>query len=62
MCLGSRRLEAFLYEAAQNIELFQYSRSTLKIKKPVEVDVLVKAYPMVPLSCRSDLARRYLRH
>jgi hypothetical protein len=26
------------------------------------VDVLLKAYPIVPLSCRSNLARRYLQH
>jgi hypothetical protein len=32
MCRRSRRLEAFLYEAAQNFELFQYSRSKLKMK------------------------------
>ncbi len=31
-----------------------------KIKKPIAVDVLFKTYPMVPLSCRSNLARRYL--
>jgi hypothetical protein len=33
----------------------------IKIKKPIAVDVLFKAYPMVPLSCRSNVAkRRYL--
>ncbi len=31
-----------------------------KNKKPTAVDVLFKASPMVPLSCRSNLARRYL--
>jgi hypothetical protein len=31
-----------------------------KNKKPIAVDVLFKAYPMVPLSYRSNLARRYL--
>ena len=31
-----------------------------KYKKPLAVDVLFKAYPMVPLSCRSNLAGRYL--
>jgi hypothetical protein len=29
-------------------------------KKAIAVDVLFKAYPMVPLSCRSNLARRYI--
>ncbi len=28
----------------------------LKKQKPIAVDVLFKAYPMVPLSCRSKLA------
>jgi hypothetical protein len=29
-------------------------------KKPIEVDVLFKAYPMIPLSCRSNQAGLYL--
>ncbi len=33
---------------------------TLKNQKPLAVDVLFRAYPMVPLSCVSNLARRYL--
>ncbi len=37
----------------------KYSRSKLKIKIPIAVDVLFKAYPMVPLWCRSNLAGRY---
>jgi hypothetical protein len=57
-------LEAFLHEAAQNFEVvsscFKYSELKLKSQKPVVVDVLFKAYPMVPLSCRSNLAGRYL--
>jgi hypothetical protein len=55
-------LEAFLYEAAQNFEVFfKYSRSKLKNQKPiVAVDVFFQAYPMVPLSGWSNLAGRYL--
>jgi hypothetical protein len=40
--------------------IIKYSRSKIKNKKPIAVDVLFKAYPMVPLSCRSNLAGRYL--
>jgi hypothetical protein len=53
----SRRLDSFLHEAAQNFELcIKYSRSKIKKQKPIAVDVLFRAYPMVPLSCRSNLA------
>jgi hypothetical protein len=31
-----------------------------KLQKSMAVDVLFKAYPMVPLLCRSNLAGRYL--
>ncbi len=40
--------------------VFKYSRVKLKNQKPIAVDVLFKAYPMVKLSCRSNLAGRYL--
>jgi hypothetical protein len=57
----SRRLSAFLHEAAQNLELFiKYSGSKIKNKKPLAVDVVFRAYPMVPHSYRSNLAVRYL--
>jgi hypothetical protein len=46
----SCRLDLFLHEAAQNFEV------KLKSQNPIAVDVLFKAYPMVPLSCRSYLA------
>ncbi len=48
----SGRLDSFLYEAAQVFELFSntYSRSKLKNQKHIAVDVLFKAYPMIPLS------------
>ncbi len=58
----SRRFDSFLHEAAQNFELL--SNTVFKIKnknkKNLVVDVLFKAYPMVPLSCRSNRAGRYL--
>jgi hypothetical protein len=40
--------------------LFKFSKVKLKNQKHVAVDVLFKAYPMVPLSCRSNLAGLYL--
>jgi hypothetical protein len=36
------------------------SRVKLKNLKPIVIDVLFKTYPMAPLSCRSNLAGRYL--
>jgi hypothetical protein len=45
-------LETFLSEAAQNSQL------KLKNQKPTAVDVFFKAYPMIPLSCRSNQAGR----
>jgi hypothetical protein len=36
------------------------SRSKIKIKKPTSYNVLFKAYSMVLLSCRYNLAERYL--
>ncbi len=39
---------------------FKYSALKLKNQKHIAVDVLLKTYPMVPLSCRSNLAGRYL--
>ena len=44
----SRRLDTFLHKEAQNFEL-KYSRSKLKNQKHIAVDVLFKAYPMIPL-------------
>jgi hypothetical protein len=48
-----------LCEAAQNFEVFSnISKLKLKIKKiSTAVDVLFKACPMVPLSCRSNSGR-----
>jgi hypothetical protein len=44
----SRRLDSFLYEAAQNFELFSNIQD--QDQKHIAVDVLFKAYPMIPLS------------
>ena len=57
-----RGLDGFLYEAAQNLESFQKFKIQIKKSTPIEVDVLFKAYPMVPLPCRSNLGGRYLIH
>ncbi len=58
----SSRLDWFLHDAAQNFEVFSNNPKKMKIKKSktIAVDDLFKAYPMIPLSCRSNLARRYL--
>jgi hypothetical protein len=59
----SRKLDLFLHEAAQNFELLSNIQDpNHKINKPTAVDVLFKAYPMVPLSCRSNLAGWYLQY
>jgi hypothetical protein len=51
VCRRMRRLEAFLYGSAQNFELFsKIQDQNGKIKKPIGVDVLSEAYPMIPLS------------
>ncbi len=39
---------------------YQIFKIKSKNKKPIDIHVLFKAYPMVPLSCRSNLAERYL--
>jgi hypothetical protein len=47
--IPTRRLDSFMYEAAQNLSLFKYSNLKLKNQKPIAVEVLYKAYPKVPL-------------
>ncbi len=54
----SRSLYSFMHEAAQNFELLSNIQD--QQKKHIAVDVLFKAYPMVPLLCRSNLDGRYL--
>jgi hypothetical protein len=50
-----------LHEAAQNFELLSNIQDQkLKNQKPIAVDVLFKAYPLVPFSGRSNLAGRSL--
>ncbi len=57
----SRRIRGlFAWSDSELWSCFKYSELKSKNLKPVAVDVLFKAYPMVPLSCRSNLARRYL--
>jgi hypothetical protein len=50
----------FAWSGSELWTLIKYLRSKIKIKKPMVVDVLFKAYPMVPLSCRSNRAGQYL--
>jgi hypothetical protein len=46
----NRRLDSFLYEVAQNLELFSKFKIKIKKSKTYSVDALFKAYPMIPLS------------
>jgi hypothetical protein len=50
----------FAWSSSELWSLFKNSRVKLKNQKPIAVVVLFKAYPMEPLSCRSNLARWYL--
>ncbi len=50
----------FVWSGSELWSLFKYSEVKLKNQEHIAVDVLFKAYPMVPLSRRSNLARRYL--
>jgi hypothetical protein len=54
-----RGLHRFLYEVAQNFEVFSiFNVKITNSKRHKAVDVLFKAYLMAPLSCRSNLAGR----
>ncbi len=46
-------MDSLLHEGAQNFEVFKIFKNEIKNQKPIAVEVLFKAYPMVPLSCRS---------
>jgi hypothetical protein len=49
----------FCMKRRRTLKSFKIFKSEIKKSKTtVEVDVLFKAYPMVPLSCRSNLAGR----
>jgi hypothetical protein len=59
VCRRSRSLRHFYMKWFINLKFFlEYSRSKLKNQKTISVNVLIKAYPMAPLSCRSNLAGR----
>jgi hypothetical protein len=53
-------LDVFCPKLLITLNSFQIFKIKIKKSKTRAVDVLSKAYPMVPLSCRSNLARRYL--
>jgi hypothetical protein len=53
-------LEAFLHGAAQNFEVFQIFKIKNKKIKTYSGWYLFKGFSMIPLSCRSNLAGRYL--
>jgi hypothetical protein len=55
-----RQSAALIWLGLQDVGIPEilYSRK-LKNQKPIVVDVLFKAYPMVPHSSRSNLAGRY---
>jgi hypothetical protein len=55
--LTSRRIR---WGGSELWSLFKYSRSKFKNQKPIAIDVLFQAYPMVPLLWRFNLAGRYL--
>ncbi len=57
--LISRRLDHFCMKRLRTLKLFKIFRTEIKKPKTIAVDVLFRAYPMVPLSCRSNLAERY---
>ncbi len=48
----------FCMKQLRTLKSFKIFKS--EMKKPIAVDLPLKAYPMIPLSCRSNLARRYL--
>ncbi len=50
----------FCMKRLRTLKLFQYSVLKLKNQKHIAVNVLLKGFSMVPLSCRSNLAGRYL--
>jgi hypothetical protein len=52
----------FAWSGSELWSCFKYSVLKLKNQKHIAVDVLLKGFPMVPLSCRSNLAGRYLKN
>jgi hypothetical protein len=53
-------LDVFCPKLLRTLNSFKIFKIKIKKSKTIGVEVLFKAYPMVPLSCRSNLARRYL--
>ena len=57
----SRRIRGlFAWSGSELWSCFKNSRSKIKNWKHIAVDVLLKGFSMIPLSCRSNLAGRYL--
>ncbi len=50
----------FAWSGSELWSCFKNSRSKIKNWKHIVVDVLLKGFSMIPLSCRSNLAKRYL--
>jgi hypothetical protein len=50
----------FCLKRLRTLKSFQILKTELINQKPIAVDDLFKTYPMVPVSCRSNLAGRYL--
>jgi len=50
----------FCMKRLKTLNSFEKFKIKIKKQKPIAVDVLFQAYPMVPLSCRSNLAGWYL--
>ncbi len=57
----SRRIRGlFAWRGSELWSCFINSRSKIKNWKHIAVDVLLKGFSMIPLSCRSNLAGRYI--
>ncbi len=56
----SRIRGLFAWSGSELWSCFKNSRSKIKNWKHIAVDVLLKGFSMIPLSCRSNLAGRYL--
>jgi hypothetical protein len=56
-CMGTN---CKIFDCLELFNSFQKFKIKIKNKKAMAVDILSEAYPMIPLSCRSNLAGRYL--
>jgi hypothetical protein len=50
----------FCMKRLRTLKSIKIFKSEIKKLKTYRVDVRLKGFPMIPLSCRSNLARRYL--